>query len=182
MGYRRGCAPRPCPGLSWAVRQGSVHTCLCVHALVCAFPSLAMHTCASSFPALCGRPLEPLPLTEAPPSPWGSGTSVASSHGTFLVDALLCAVHSHHCPRRPSLSAGVTVHGGHCPWGSLSTVAVTVRSVTVRGGHCPRRSLSAAVSVRGGHCPWPSLSAAVTVHGRHCPRQSGSTTLPCSPD
>ena len=41
------------------------------------------------------------------------------------VDALLCAVHSHHCPRGP-LSAGATVLGGHCPRGSLS-MAVTVR-------------------------------------------------------
>ena len=95
-------------------------------------------------------------------------------------------VHGGHCPRgslsTASLSAGVTVHGGHCPrWRSLSAASLSA-GVTVHGGHCPRPSLSAAVTVHGRHCPRPPLSAAVTVHGRHCPRQSGSTTLPCSPD
>lgn len=101
VGRRRGCAPRPCPGLS-------------VRALptrACASPSLAMCTRASASPALCGRPVPvvlwsprrslrrlPAPGAQAPAGPRLAEPSV--------VGALLCAAwRGRHRPQWPGSPA-----------------------------------------------------------------------------
>lgn len=103
VGHRRGCAPRPCPGLS--VRALSARARVCAGARVCVPVTGRVHVCVhlpSPLWSSCARrPLEPPPLAEALPGPWGSGASRASSRGAFRGGRS-----APRCPARPPPSRG----------------------------------------------------------------------------
>lgn len=118
VGRRRGCAPRPCPGLSVRALPARV----CAGARVCVPVAGRVHACvclpSPLWPSCARRPLEPPPLAEAPPGPWGSGASRASSRGAFCGgrSALRCLARPppSTVARQPCLSAWVQTVSTQC--------------------------------------------------------------------
>ena len=116
----------------WALPGHCPHACVCVHSCVrsrhwrvhvcICLPSRLWSSCAR-------RPLEPPLLPEAPPGPWGSGASRASSRGAFRGgrSALRCLA-------RPPLS---TVAGQPCrsAWAQATSVRCGRRHAGL--GACP---------------------------------------------